>query len=160
MPMDRAAFVASLRAERTAFGEFCQLLEAEHASLQRSDVEELLKITQLKSDKVDRLAELATVRTRYLDSVGLSTGREGMSDWMARLAGAEAAEVSNVWRELVDFAATARTLNDSNGTLITTRMSYNQAALAAMQSAARAHSLYGPDGQASVVTGNRNLGTA
>ena len=85
--MDRAAFVASLRAERTAFGEFCQLLEAEHASLQRSNVEELLKITQIKSDKVDRLAELATVRTRYLDSVGLSTGREGMSDWMVRLAG-------------------------------------------------------------------------
>jgi hypothetical protein len=71
MAMDRAAFVASLRAERRAFGEFCQLLEAEYASLQRSDVEELLKITQLKSDKVDRLAELATVRTRYLDSVGL-----------------------------------------------------------------------------------------
>ena len=160
MAMDRAAFVASLRAERTAFGEFCQLLEAEHASLQRSDVEELLKITQLKSDKVDRLAELATVRTRYLDSAGLTTGREGMVNWMARLAGAEASEVSNVWRELVDFAAKARTLNDFNGTLITTRMSHNQAALAAMQSAARTHSLYGPDGQASVVTGNRNLGTA
>ncbi|HYL18577.1 MAG TPA: flagellar protein FlgN, partial [Burkholderiales bacterium] len=141
-------------------GEFCQLLEAEHASLQRSDVEELLKITQLKLDKVDRLAELATVRTRYLDSAGLTTGREGMVNWMARLAGAEASEVSNVWRELVDFAAKARTLNDSNGTLITTRMSHNQAALAAMQSAARTHSLYGPDGQASVATGNRNLGTA
>jgi len=158
--MDRAAFVASLRAERAAFGEFCQLLEAEHASLQRSDVEELLKITQLKSHQVDRLAELATARTRYLDSVGLTTGREGMADWMARLGGADATEVSNVWRELVDFAARARTLNDSNGTLITARMSHNQSALAAMQSAARAHSLYGPDGQASLVTGNRNLGTA
>jgi flagella synthesis protein FlgN len=160
MAMDRPAFVASLRAERAAFGEFCQILEAEQASLQRSDVEELLRITQLKSDKVDRLAELASARVRYLDSAGLSAGQDGMSTWIARLTGPEATEASNLWHDLVDFAGKARTLNDLNGTLITARMSHNQAALTAMQSAVRAHSIYGPDGQASVVAGNRTLGTA
>jgi flagella synthesis protein FlgN len=158
--MDRAQFVASLRAERAAFGEFCQILEAEQASLQRADVEALTQITRIKSHQVDRLAELAAVRTRYLDSQGLSAGREGISDWLAKLTGGEGRDATTVWRELVDFAARARQLNDSNGTLITARMSHNQAALAALQSAARANSLYGPDGQASVVAGNRKLGSA
>jgi flagella synthesis protein FlgN len=158
--MDRSAFVASLRAEREAFGEFCQVLEAEHGCLLRSDVDALLQITRIKTDKIDRLAYLANARTGYLSSLRLSSDREGMTEWLAGHAGADTAELSELWHELVDLAAKARGLNDSSGTLITTRLRHNQAALAALQSAARAYSLYGPDGQASVVSGNRDLGSA
>src|ERR1700687_3350057 len=115
--MDRSAFVASLRAERQAFGEFCEVLEAEHACLLRSDVEALLQITRIKTDKIDRLAHLANVRTGYLGSLRLSSGRDGMSEWLAGYPGADTAELSELWHELVDLAAKARGLNDSSGTL-------------------------------------------
>lgn len=157
---DRAAFVANLRAERHAFREFCQVLEAEQACLLRSDVDALLQITQLKSSKVDRLAELANARVRHLDGLRLDSGRDGMLEWLAKHAGSDQPELSALWDELVAFADQARNLNDSNGTLITTRLTHNQAALAALQSAARTHSLYGPDGQSNIVTGNRELGRA
>jgi flagella synthesis protein FlgN len=157
---DRAAFVASLRAEHQTFRDFCQVLEAEQACLLRSDVDALLQVTELKSSKVDRLAELANARVGYLDALRLSSGRRGMTDWLVQHAGSDRPELSKLWHELVAFADKARSLNDSNGTLITTRLTHNQAALAAMQSAARTHSLYGPDGQSSVAAGNRELGRA
>jgi len=157
---DRAAFVASLRAEHQTLGEFCQVLEAEQACLLRSDVDALLQITQLKSSKVDRLAELADARVGHLDALRLSAGRRGMTEWLAQHAGSDGPELSKLWHEVVDFADKARSLNDSNGTLITTRLTHNQAALAALQSAVRTHSLYGPDGQSSVAAGNRELGSA
>jgi flagella synthesis protein FlgN len=83
-----------------------------------------------------------------------------MSDWLAGHPGSDTAELSELWHELVDLAAKARGLNDSSGILITTRLRHNQAALAALQSAARAYSLYGPDGQPSAVAGTRELGSA
>jgi flagellar biosynthesis protein FlgN len=157
---DHAAFAAGLRAEHQTVREFCQVLEAEQASLLRSDVEALLQITQLKSSKVDRLADLANARVAHLDALRLDPGRRGMTEWLSRHAGADAPELSKLWDELVGFADKARSLNNSNGTLITTRLTHNQAALAALQSAARTSNLYGPDGQSSVMAGNRELGRA
>jgi flagellar biosynthesis protein FlgN len=160
MAEHRSALAATLRAEHQAFGEFCQLLEAEGTCLARKDVEALLQITELKSSQVDRLAELAAARTAHLDLLQLGRGRKGMSEWLAGHAGSERAELSRLWRETIDLAAKARAMNQSNGALITARLAHNQAALAALQSAARAHSLYGPDGQPSIAAGNRELGRA
>jgi flagella synthesis protein FlgN len=158
--MDRATFAASLSAEHQAYREFCEILNAEHACLLRSVVDALVQLTQLKSSKGDRLAEFSSARDAYLHSLELSPGPQGMTDWLAGCSDTQAPALSDLWRQLVDLAAKARALNESNGTLITTRMMYNHAALAALQSAARVHSLYGPDGQTSVTAGNRELGSA
>ena len=158
--MDRSMFVASLGAEHQAFREFCGILDAEYACLLRSDVDKLQQLTQLKSSSVDRLAELADARAGYLESLELNPGRQGMMKWLAACGDNDARELSDLWRELVDLAAKARAKNESNGTLITRRLTRNKAALAALQSAARAHSLYGPDGQTNIQAGIRELGRA
>jgi flagellar biosynthesis protein FlgN len=160
MTEHRSALVATLRAEHQAVGEFCRVLEAERDCLTRKDAEALLQITELKSTQVDRLAELSGARAAHLASLQLSRGRKGMAEWLAGYRGREGAELSRLWRETIALAAKARELNQSNGTMIAARLTHNRAALAALQSAARAHNLYGPDGQPSVAAGNRELGRA
>lgn len=157
---DHSGFVAGLRAERESFRALCQLLESEQACLVKSDVDGLLQLTDRKSDQVDRLMELAQQRVSHLEAAGLSTGQHGMTDWLATHAGVQRAELTQLWDELVHLASNARSLNDINGKLITTRLSHNQAALSALQLSARAQNIYGPDGQAAIVAGQRELGRA
>jgi flagella synthesis protein FlgN len=154
---DHAGFVAGLRAERESFHALCKLLESEQACLVKGDVDSLLEIAPLKSERVDRLQELEQQRVGYLDSIGLGTGQTTMIDWLAAHAGAERAEL---WEELMLLAAEARSLNEINGKLITTRLAHNQAAMSALQLSARAQNIYGPDGQAAIVAGQRDLGRA
>ena len=157
---DHVAFVTGLRMEHQAFHSLCNLLESEQACLVRSDVEGLFELTRLKSEQVDRLTELAQRRMDHLRSLGLDTGQAGIDTWMTLHAGVERAELTQLWQELIRLAAHARSLNDINGKLITTRLSHNQAALSVLQSSARAHNIYGPDGHAEIVAGQRELGRA
>ena len=157
---DRSAFVEGLRSERDAFREFCDVLQSERACLLRADVEALVQVTQQKSERVDRLVDLGSARTRYLESLGLDPGSTGSERWLSTHAGAEAARLSELWKELVESARQARDLNHANGTLITARLTHNQAALSALHTAARAQSLYGPDGQTNILSGHRELGQA
>jgi flagellar biosynthesis protein FlgN len=158
--IDQSGFVAGLRAERDAFRALCKLLESEQACLVRGDVQALLELTKAKSEKVDQLVALAQERVRHLEALGLASGQDGMATWLATQAGAQREELSQVWQELIDLAADARSLNDLNGKLITTRLSHNQAALATLQSSVRTQSVYGPDGQSAIVAGQRELGRA
>jgi len=157
---DHAAFVAGLRAEHHAFHALCQLLENEQACLIQADAESLVDITRLKSEEVDRLTELARGRVEYLHAMGLPGGRAGMNEWLALHAGAARAELTRLWQELTRFAAKSRSLNETNGKLMATRLAHNQAALSTLQSAASAQNMYGPDGHAEVVGGQRELGRA
>ena len=157
---DHSGFVAGLRAERDAFRALCQLLESEQACLVESDIEGLLQLTGAKSERVDRLMDLAQQRADHLASIGLSGGGNGMSEWLAAHAGVQRAELTQLWDELVCLASNARSLNEINGKLITTRLSHNQAALSALQLSARAQNIYGPDGQAAISAGHRELGSA
>jgi flagella synthesis protein FlgN len=158
--VDRAGFVTGLRAERESFRALCKILASEQACLVKSDVDSLLEIAPLKSERVDRLQELEQQRIAYLDSIGRDTGQTAMTDWLAAQAGAERAELAQLWEELMLLAAEARSLNEINGKLITTRLAHNQAALSALQLSARAQNIYGPDGQAAIVAGQRDLGHA
>jgi len=180
---DCAAFVEGLRAERDGFREFRDLLQAERACLLRSDVEALLEITRQKSERVDHLVELGSARIRYLESQGLEPGSSDIERWLAghadkipgfgktpssgtgsspgnSMSRHTASQVMKLWQELVEVARTAREMNEANGTLITARLTHNQAALAALRSGARTSSLYGPDGQTNILAGQRELGRA
>jgi len=151
---------ANLRAENQALREFHAILLNEQACLVDSDVDALLQITQLKSDKIDLLAELEAARSRHLHELGFDAGREGAADWLSRYSGTARADLAPLWDELVELATQVRALNESNGALISARMSHNQAALAALQSTARAQTLYGRDGQSDLGSRPRELGRA
>jgi flagella synthesis protein FlgN len=157
---NRSAFVSSLRSELAAFRELHQVLQSEHDCLMRSDVDALLKLIEPKSQQLERLAALAAVRSAYLDSVNLPADRAGMAQWLTVYAGPEAPGLADVWNQLLALATKARALNEANGALVASQLNHNKAALAALRSAARTLSTYGPDGHPEPSTGQRELGKA
>lgn len=157
---ERNAFVSGLRAELTGFRELQQILLAEQECLVRADAEALPDLIEAKSRQVERLHALAGLRTGYLASLRFDPDRRGMQEWLANLSGIDKPELSALWQQVLDAAAQARALNDSNGGLIGARLNHNQAALAALQTAARSLGTYGPDGQAQLPAGQRELGRA
>jgi flagella synthesis protein FlgN len=149
---------ARLHAECAAFATLCGLLEREQRSLIHADAEALLEVSRLKSEEVDRLGVLAQQRLEHLFTAGFDGGPGALNAWLARQP--DAAELNALWQQLTALATQARSLNDTNGKLISTRLSHNQAALAALQVANRALNVYGPDGHAPVSAGQRELGKA
>ena len=83
-----------------------------------------------------------------------------MQEWLASRAGIDQPELSALWQQVLEAANQARALNGSNGGLIGARLNHNQAALAALQTAARSLGTYGPDGQPQMPSGQRELGRA
>jgi flagella synthesis protein FlgN len=157
---ERNAFVSGLRAELAGFRELHQLLLAEQECLLRADAQTLPELVEAKSRQIERLHALAGRRAGYLVSLRFDPGRRGMQEWLANLAGTDKPELSALWQQVLDAAAQARALNGSNGGLIGARLNHNQAALAALQTAARSLGTYGPDGQAQMPAGQRELGRA
>lgn len=157
---ERNAFVSGLRAELTGFRELQQILSAEQDCLLRADAEALPELVEVKSRQIERLHGLAGLRAAYLGSLRLDPGGRGMQAWLASQPGRDQAELTALWQQVLDAATQARSLNGSNGGLIGARLNHNQAALAALQTAARSLSIYGPDGQPQMPAGQRELGRA
>jgi flagella synthesis protein FlgN len=155
----RNAFVSALRAELAGFRALLQTLLAEQECLLRADAQALPDLTEVKSRQIELLHGLAGQRAVYLASLNFEPGRRGMQEWLAG-AGAEKRELTALWQELLDAAAGARALNNSNGGLIGARVNHNQAALGALHTAARSLGTYGPDGQPRLPAGQRELGKA
>ena len=139
-------FVANLLVEHRAFNEFVELLQTEQETLQRGDVDRLVSLAQLKSDKVVTLAQIEDQRNRKLAAAGFSPDQLGMTSWLKQHA-MEFPDAEKIWAELLSKARQAQMLNQSNGMLIEQKLRHNQQALAILQAAANQASTYGPDGQ-------------
>jgi flagellar biosynthesis/type III secretory pathway chaperone len=158
---DRAAFVAGLVDEVAGLDELSNILHAEQQCLLADDSDALAALTDAKTRAVERLTELATLRSAYLDARRLPPGAAGMQRWLASQPDRERARLAAAWARLLALTAAARAANRINGGLIGTRVSCNQAALAALRSAAQPHhNGYGPDGRTDFRVGNRELARA
>ena len=136
---------------------FLDLLSREQKSLADGDLERLLPLATEKNECFTRLSGLGEARGRALAAAGLAASRQGMETWLAQQP--EAGKIRRDWQEFLDLAEQARTLNETNGKLIATRLSHNRQAFSTLMSAANQAALYGPDGQARPVGGGRSLGS-
>lgn len=159
---DRARFIAALESEHALFEAFVGLLEAESAALAGNDIDALPVLARAKSDKVVQLSQLFEERRSYLRAAGFEADRTGMAHWLIAHGGTDGARLTQLWNSLLERAAHAQKLNETNGALIETRLRFNQSALAALQAAARNTAGYGPDGSTTLATGRsgRDFGTA
>lgn len=137
--------VKNLEAELCAFQDFIQVLQTEQDALVQGNVDPLLELARIKSEKVVLLAQLAESRARFLNDQGYSLEHGGMTKWLQRDEGNP--QIAELWQQLLTLAENAQKLNQINGSMIDTRLRNNQQALAILQVAAKQSTLYGPDGQ-------------
>ena len=157
-PDARSRFIADLHAEVTAFSAFVELLRTEQAALEARDFDAVVQLSQVKPDRIAALNELAFRRGTFLTAHSFAPDRNGMAQWLLAYGGAVQAELSRLWKGLLDLAAEAQAINRENGILIETRLQHNQRLLAALASGSQP-ALYGPDGQTRVVGSGRDLGS-
>lgn len=155
-----AELARSLDAELAGFRDFVQALRTEQEALVQGDVDGLIELARLKSEKVVLLSQLAERRNRFIASQGADPRHGGMTNWLQRQkAGQTAPHLAQTWTQLLEQAEIARQLNQVNGTMIESRLRNNQQALAVLQAAAnQSLNLYGPDGQTHATGLGRPLG--
>lgn len=143
--------------EAARLRDFLVLLDKEQQALALGDIDRLLPLSAEKTELCTVLAQLGEARAKALAAAGLPPGRPGMAAWIERQP--ESGGARRHWQALLAMADKAKALNQTNGTLIATRLAGNQQALAVLMAAANQASLYGPDGQAQSPGSGRLLGS-
>jgi len=151
-------FAASLEEELQAFREFVQILQTEQETLVRGDVDRLIDLARIKSEKVVLLSQLAAKRTRFLSSSGFGPDLGGIEHWLKQHDAGAMQKITPTWNALLEEARRAQHLNQTNGVMIENGMRNNQHALAVLQAAAMQQATYGPDGQTHATGTGRPLG--
>jgi flagellar biosynthesis/type III secretory pathway chaperone len=144
--------IQKLNNELIALRKFVALLTSEQEFLLGNDTENLLTLSDVKTQAANHLMELANARRKAL----LANSSETMETWLAK----HAPNSRSVWNDIRKFATEAQHLNSTNGELINSRMRNNHQALSVLHNATRsAAGLYGPDGQANLSSSGRHLGS-
>lgn len=142
--------LAKLSGERDALGAFVVLLEQEQESLLSTDTDALLALAEQKTKESDKIQALARSRRESLPD-SLSTEK-----WLQ----ANSPEGLALWHAIRQLAEQAQRQNHVNGELIQLKMRYNQQALVALVGATQhAAGIYGADGQPSLPSSGRTLGS-
>ncbi len=143
------AFLSVLKRELESFRLFHALLQAEQDAVVSGNTESLILLARQKNQKCIALTQLAEQRNQFLAGRAGSTQQVGMEAWLDSVDPAGKQGAGKLWRELIELARNAKTLNQHNGQLIHNRLASNQQALAVLMSAnASTNNLYGKDGQA------------
>lgn len=143
---------AHLDEELKALRDFIAILEKEQQLLLSNDADQLLVLSEEKSQAANRITQLTQRRHQ--------TWLSQASDRMESLLPKQAPASQPVWENIRKLAAQAQELNRINGELIQSGLRRNQQAVAALQNASQhAAGLYGPDGQPSLGGSGRVLGS-
>ena len=138
---------------------FAELLRQEQALLTATRAADaLLPLVERKSACAARLKVLSDRRDQMLSGNGNLTGRPAIEAWLA--ANPRGNDIDSHWQRLLELAAEARSLNETNGKLIGLHWQHNQAALTTLMAAADRAMTYGPDGQQKGAGGGRSFGSA
>jgi flagellar biosynthesis protein FlgN len=146
--------IRDLNNELATLRKFVALLTSEQQFLLSNDIDNLLTMSEVKTQLANKLTEIANARRSSLFQNGINS----MEMWIAKYTPG----TLNAWSSIRDLAAQAQQLNNINGELINSKIRNNQQALGALYSATQNQNvagLYGPDGQANISSTGRHLGS-
>lgn len=146
-----SALHARLEEERSTLRSFVTLLETEQQALVGGDVDQLLGLSDEKSQLASTLLILAGKRREILPDPSSTR----MEIWLKE----QTSDALPIWNEIQELAQEAQRLNSTNGELIQVRLRHNQQALVALRNASNNAALYGPDGQHNLSGSGRTLGS-
>lgn len=149
-------FTSRLNAERDALRSLVTLLETEQQALIDGKAEQLLPLSDSKTQAVHALSKLANARKNDLLTHAAAIKASGIVAWLQ----AHAAGSLPVWQDIQQLAEQMQNLNRTNGTLIQSKLRNNQQALAVLLNVTNStQGLYGADGQPQLSSSGRILGS-
>ena len=158
MTIPPGSAIADLLAQELGLlDSFVTLLRREQSFLVDGKADSLANVAEEKSGLSGQLAVRAAARDEELGRRGFAAGRTGMDDW---IKSADGTTSRRRWQQLLQLAAEARALNETNGKLIGVHLQHNQQALNTLLAAVDQAATYGPDGQQRSGAAGRSLGSA
>jgi len=154
MTVESATPAATLKEEYQLTQQLIELLKQEQAHLIKADIEGLMAVTGEKAKAASHMSELTNRRYRNLANAGFAPKEGGMREWLE--SAASHGDAADCWQELLKLARSAKSLNNTNGLLITKHMARNQKALNVLQGG-RSNNFYGPNGQSTATIRSRGL---
>jgi flagellar biosynthesis protein FlgN len=142
----------TLAEEIEVAAELTACLRAEQQQLQAIDADALPQTIIGKNVLVARLTTLSGRRHRALSAAGYPASEAGMQSWLEEAQEAQPARPA--WEQLREAMRRAQELNNTNGILINSQLARTRQALSILNQQPEG-SVYGPDGQQNVKTGNR-----
>jgi flagellar biosynthesis protein FlgN len=139
--------------------QLVQVLKDEQSQLIKANIDELSPLVGQKSALIARMSELAKGRLNALAQAGFVGEESSMQKWLdsPSTMSINKNAVKKTWDELRALIRSSKELNRTNGLLIGTHMSRNQAALQVLQGNQGGQQVYGRNGQTSVQTSSRRL---
>lgn len=151
-----SSLLAALNAERAALSDFIALLKREQGMLTENNTEQLIELSEQKSNVALQLSRLGEARRALLQNHIPQLSLATIQAWLEKHSPAALA----TWREVLVLAEQAHQLNNVNGELIQMKQRHNQQALLVLSNAVNKANLYGPNGQPNFSPGSgRSLGS-
>jgi len=147
-----------LTQETEQVARFIKVLEREQQALKNNHPEELGEINGEKKTLVESLNQLESRRLIIISAPVGATQQASIQAWFKKYPQERTAAA--LWKKLLDLAKRARELHDFNGTLVAMLLQRTNDTLSILNQHAQDQSLYGSDGQASVLTGSRIVDSA
>lgn len=154
------ALRAAIAAEAAAMIAFVDLLEQEKGFLISGTVDEIIAITERKNTLLAQLGQASAARDKIFAELDL--GNASATDIQGFLLTRDS-NLEAAWVSLLDIARKANQANRVNASLVSSRLQQNQQALALLRAANGDVDLgatYGPDGQTTMSSNRRPLGSA
>jgi flagella synthesis protein FlgN len=159
MVLDGTALSRALQSESEALSAYIALLREEQRALVDGKLESLSSFADSKSICLFELNRLGEQRAQWLRERKLPANRAGLEHLLRDGAGGSPQSMA-AWRQLLALTQTAQQLNDTNGTLIGSRLNGTQRALRVLFSAANIAGGYAPDGSTECVRSTHTLAVA
>jgi flagellar biosynthesis protein FlgN len=147
--------IAALTTEHSALLNFVVLLEREQSMLIENSTDQLLELSEQKSNAAIKLNDIAQASRTLLQKYIPKLGVDSIQAWLQE----NSPEGLPVWQKSLALAKRSQQLNRANGELIQMKLRHNQQSLAVLSNAVNRANLYGPDGQPNFSVGSgRSLG--
>lgn len=150
------SLLTALNAERAALSGFIALLKREQGMLTENSTDQLIELSEQKSNAALQLSQLGDARRALLQNNIPQLNLTTIQAWLEKHSPA----ALTIWREVLALAEQAHQLNNINGELIQMKQRHNQQALLVLSNAVNKANLYGPNGQPNFSPGSgRSLGS-
>ncbi|QQX80535.1 flagellar protein FlgN [Shewanella sp. KX20019] len=110
--------VRGIRQDIEGYKQLKSLLKRQRELMQRRDNNGLTYHNQHQAELCDNLMRKASERRKMLEALGFSGTASGMAILIRKLPASSAAEVSQLWENLLLLVKDSQSANESNGQLL------------------------------------------
>jgi flagella synthesis protein FlgN len=136
-----------LQAEHRTATQLLDILTSERDALVHSEPEKMVKMTASKQPLIVQLEQLSRQREAVLQAEGFSSGKDGLTAFIANQSDEQAVQLNALMAELKVLARHCQNNNQINGGIVNVNRQYLHRAMSILRGRDMEVTSYGPGGE-------------